>query len=57
MAAMALVPGVHLSKPGLYALNEGARTPQAVDTARALKLAVSGWWSCYFVHCWLGCGP
>lgn len=39
MAAMALALGLRLRKPGLYALNEGARAPQAADTARALQLA------------------
>lgn len=39
MAAMALILGVRLRKPGLYTLNEGARAPQAADTARALQVA------------------
>ena len=39
MAAMALALGVHLSKPGVYQLNPGGRSPQATDTARALQLA------------------
>jgi adenosylcobinamide-phosphate synthase len=39
MATMALALGVTLRKPGLYALNDGARAPQAADTARAVQLA------------------
>lgn len=39
MATMAMALGVCLRKPGLYALNDGARVPQAADTARALQLA------------------
>lgn len=39
MAAMALLLGLQLAKPGVYALNAGARAPSALDTRRALKLA------------------
>ena len=39
MAAMALALGVRLSKPGVYQLNPGGRSPQAADTARAQQLA------------------
>jgi adenosylcobinamide-phosphate synthase len=39
MAAMALVLGVRLAKPGVYALNGHGRAPQAADMARALQLA------------------
>jgi adenosylcobinamide-phosphate synthase len=39
MAAMALALGTCLRKPGAYALNEGAPSPQPRDTARALRLA------------------
>ncbi|MBH1963818.1 MAG: cobalamin biosynthesis protein CobD [Comamonadaceae bacterium] len=35
MAAMALVLGIRLSKPGVYALNESARSPGPSDTLRA----------------------
>ncbi|QCB45773.1 adenosylcobinamide-phosphate synthase CbiB [Hydrogenophaga sp. PAMC20947] len=38
MAAMALVLGVQLSKPGVYALNEQGRHPQAYDIARAIRV-------------------
>ncbi|EGI76345.1 adenosylcobinamide-phosphate synthase CbiB [Hylemonella gracilis] len=38
MAAMALVLGVRLSKPGVYALHAQGRAPQALDTARAVRL-------------------
>lgn len=46
MGALALRLGVRLVKPGVYALNEAARLPQPVDTARALAWcdrAVAGW--------------
>jgi adenosylcobinamide-phosphate synthase len=36
---MALLLGLQLAKPGVYALNAGARTPSALDTRHALKLA------------------
>jgi adenosylcobinamide-phosphate synthase len=39
MAAMALVLGVRLAKPGVYALNENGRAPQAADMARALQMS------------------
>jgi len=39
MAAMALALGVRLRKPGAYALNETAESPDAGATARSLKLA------------------
>lgn len=39
MAAMALALDVHLAKPGVYTLHPAGRSPQAADTARALKLA------------------
>ncbi len=39
MAAMALALNVHLSKPGVYQLNPNGRSPQAADTARALRLS------------------
>ncbi len=39
MAAMALALDVSLAKPGVYTLHPAGRSPQAVDTARALQLA------------------
>lgn len=39
MASMALVLGVSLRKPGVYALNAGGRAPQAQDTTRAIGYA------------------
>ena len=39
MASMALALGVCLRKPGVYALNSGGRSPQAHDTARAIRHA------------------
>ena len=39
MAAMALALNVSLAKPGVYTLHPAGRSPQAVDTARALQLA------------------
>jgi adenosylcobinamide-phosphate synthase len=36
MGAMALALGVRLRKPGVYALNAPGRSPQAMDTARAV---------------------
>lgn len=39
MAAMALALDVHLAKPGVYALHPAGRSPQAADSAQALKLA------------------
>lgn len=38
MAAMALVLGVRLSKPGVYALHAQGRAPRTADTARAVQL-------------------
>jgi adenosylcobinamide-phosphate synthase len=38
MAAMALVLGVSLRKPGVYALNGAAPPPLAAHTARAIHL-------------------
>ena len=38
MAAMALVLGVQLRKPGVYALNPGARVPTPADTLRACAI-------------------
>ena len=38
MAAMARALGVQLRKPGVYTLNEGARTPESPDTARACAI-------------------
>lgn len=39
MAAMALLLGVRLGKPGVYVLNAAGRAPANVDTARAAALA------------------
>ncbi len=39
MAAMALALGVRLRKPGVYALNEQGRAPEAADTQHALRRA------------------
>lgn len=39
MGALALILGVRLSKPGVYALNPDGRTPAATDTPRALHIA------------------
>ena len=39
MAAMALALNVRLGKPGVYALHREGRSPQAADTAQALRLA------------------
>jgi adenosylcobinamide-phosphate synthase len=39
MAAMALILGVRLSKPGVYALNANGASPRPDDTARAIQLA------------------
>ncbi|MBY4593942.1 adenosylcobinamide-phosphate synthase CbiB [Ottowia caeni] len=38
MAAMALALGVRLCKPGVYALNESGRLPEASDTLRACAI-------------------
>ena len=37
MAAMALVLGVRLGKPGVYTLNQQGRQPQPYDTPRAIR--------------------
>ena len=39
MAAMALALDVRLAKPGVYELHGAGRSPQAADTAQALRLA------------------
>ncbi|MDP3836148.1 MAG: adenosylcobinamide-phosphate synthase CbiB [Hydrogenophaga sp.] len=39
MAAMALALDVRLGKPGVYELHGAGRSPQAADTAQALRLA------------------
>ncbi len=39
MAAMALVLDVRLSKPGVYVLHDRGRSPEPVDTARAVWIA------------------
>ena len=39
MAAMALVLGVRLSKPGIYTLNAQGRSPDAGDTRQAIQVA------------------
>lgn len=41
MGAMALALGVRLCKPGAYALNEGGRSPEPSDTARAQQLCAA----------------
>ncbi len=38
MAAMALVLGVRLRKPGVYTLNDGGRVPEPTDTLRACAM-------------------
>lgn len=45
MAAMALVLGVRLAKPGVYTLHPYGRRPQARDTARALREAAGVVWA------------
>jgi adenosylcobinamide-phosphate synthase len=44
MGALALRLGVRLRKPGVYALNEQARSPLAADTAIALRVAARAAW-------------
>lgn len=46
MAAMALVLGVRLAKPGVYALHPQGRDPGPLDTRRAVRLATEAmvWW-------------
>jgi adenosylcobinamide-phosphate synthase len=39
MAAMALMLGIRLGKPGVYTLHAAGRSPDANDTAKALRLA------------------
>jgi adenosylcobinamide-phosphate synthase len=38
MAAMALVLGVRLGKPGVYTLNEQGRIPAAPDSMQAIRM-------------------
>ncbi len=45
MAAMALRLGVRLRKPGVYALNRHASSPDAADLARALSVATRAAWA------------
>ena len=45
MGAMALRLGVRLSKPGVYTLNPEARSPEAPDLERALRIAGRAAWS------------
>ncbi|WP_372657507.1 adenosylcobinamide-phosphate synthase CbiB [Hydrogenophaga sp.] len=45
MAAMALVLGLRLAKPGVYVLNQQGRAAQAADTARALRFASRTVWA------------
>ena len=45
MGAMALRLGVCLRKPGVYALNRHAPSPDAADLARALSVATSAAWA------------
>ena len=45
MAAMALRLGVRLRKPGVYALNRHARSPDAPDLERALHVAARAAWA------------
>ncbi|MBQ6656441.1 MAG: cobalamin biosynthesis protein CobD [Ottowia sp.] len=45
MGAMALLLGVRLGKPGVYALNEAGRAPQPEDTQRACALGARVAWS------------
>ncbi|MCX7815296.1 MAG: adenosylcobinamide-phosphate synthase CbiB [Tepidimonas ignava] len=46
MGALALLLGVRLDKPGVYALNPGARAPAAEDVPHALRWAerAVAWW-------------
>jgi adenosylcobinamide-phosphate synthase len=44
MGAMALLLGVRLRKPGVYALNESAAPPCRADSARALHAATAAAW-------------
>lgn len=45
MGAMALRLGVRLRKPGVYALNRHARSPDAPDLERALHVAAQAAWA------------
>jgi adenosylcobinamide-phosphate synthase len=45
MAAMALRLGVRLRKPGVYVLNQHARSPDAPDLERALHVAARAAWA------------
>lgn len=44
MAAMALLLGVRLAKPGVYVLNAAGREPTAADTHRAATLGARVVW-------------
>jgi adenosylcobinamide-phosphate synthase len=46
MGALALLLGVRLDKPGVYALNPAARAPAAEDVTHALRWAerAVAWW-------------
>ena len=44
MGAMALRLGVRLRKPGVYALNAAARSPEAADTTLAIRSATAAAW-------------
>ncbi|HEX4241530.1 MAG TPA: adenosylcobinamide-phosphate synthase CbiB [Steroidobacteraceae bacterium] len=44
MAMMALALGVHLSKPGVYALNATARAPETRDLERGITVAARAAW-------------
>jgi len=44
MGAMALRLGVRLRKPGVYALNQHARSPDAADLTHALNIATRAAW-------------
>jgi adenosylcobinamide-phosphate synthase len=46
MAAMALLLGIALRKPGVYVLHAQGRVAVANDTARALQLAGRAVWAC-----------
>lgn len=44
MAAMALLLGLRLSKPGVYQLNASGQAPSSLDTRRALALSTHAVW-------------
>jgi adenosylcobinamide-phosphate synthase len=44
MAAMALLLGVRLAKPGVYVLNAAGREPTAADTRHAATLGARVVW-------------